>query len=339
MNKNLLLSSYDYILPPNLIATKQINPRDNAKMLVYKKNSDEIIHAHFKDILSFLPKECVVLLNDTKVIKAKINGIKQSGGKVSLLFENFTNPKAYIKGKVKQNSIIKLKENIYAKVINLHDNGLRDIIIYNDKTNQVLNTDEILNFLQTNGQMPLPPYIKREENELDDKTYQSVFAKNLGAIAAPTASLHFTNKLLKEVQEKHIVKFLTLHVGSGTFKSVSCEDIRKFDMHEEFFNLNEEVANIIKSDKKILSVGTTVTRVVEDFIRHERLNGTCKLFLNPINKPQRVDFLLTNFHLPKTTLLMLVASFIGLEKTKKLYEIAINAKYRFFSYGDCMLIL
>ena len=186
------------------------------------------------------------------------------------------------------------------------------------------------------GHVPLPPYIKRDDEKIDEREYQSVFAKKEGAVAAPTASLHFTEELLKKIEKK---AYLTLHVGAGTFKPVEVEDIRKHKMHSEFFEIPKKTAEILDSNEEIVAVGTTVTRTVEYYARTKKLVGECDLFLNPLNPPIRVNRLLTNFHLPKSTLIMLVASFIGREKTLNLYKEAIKSNYRFYSYGDAMLII
>jgi S-adenosylmethionine:tRNA ribosyltransferase-isomerase len=173
----------------------------------------------------------------------------------------------------------------------------------------------------------------------DSIDYQPVFAKNSGAVAAPTASLHFTKELFEKLKMKFPIHYITLHVGAGTFKLVDSKIITKHLMHSEYFDIKDDVIDILKSDKKILAVGTTVTRTIEYYSRVKQKNGECDLFLNPLNKPQRVNYLLTNFHLPKSTLIMLVASFLGVKKTLSLYEEAIKQRYRFYSYGDAMLII
>jgi S-adenosylmethionine:tRNA ribosyltransferase-isomerase len=182
----------------------------------------------------------------------------------------------------------------------------------------------------------LPPYIKRSDEAIDEVEYQSVFAKKEGAVAAPTASLHFTKELLDKISKK---AFLTLHVGAGTFKPVEVEDIREHVMHSEYFEIPPSTAKILDSDEEIVAVGTTAARTIEYYAREKRLKGECDLFLNPLNPPIRVNHLITNFHLPKSTLIMLVASFIGREKTLEIYKEAIKREYRFYSYGDAMLII
>ena len=185
----------------------------------------------------------------------------------------------------------------------------------------------------------MPPYIKRADNKDDESWYQSIFAKNMGAVAAPTASLHFDENMLQELKQKHEHAFITLHVGAGTFKGVESENILEHKMHSEYYEISKSAKAIINSTQKLLAVGTTSTRTVEYFVRSGASSGECDLFLHPLNPPKRVDFLLTNFHLPKSTLIMLVASFLGLEKTLELYKKAVEMKYRFYSYGDGMLII
>lgn len=181
--------------------------------------------------------------------------------------------------------------------------------------------------------------MRKTANQDDEINYQSVFAKNVGSVAAPTASFHFSNDLFKNIKENYDCRYLTLHIGAGTFKPISSENIEKHMMHSEYFSINQKDIELINSNKKILCIGTTSTRTIEYYIREKINQGECDLFLSPFNKPKRVNHLLTNFHLPKSSLIVLVASFIGLEKCLEIYNFAIKNKYRFFSYGDSMLIL
>jgi len=274
------------------------------------------------------------------VIKARIYGRKPSGGKVELLLNSpLQNNRflVYIKGKVKEGLELLFDENLKAKIERLNSDGTRVVKFIKDE--KELSFDELNSILEMIGHIPLPPYISREDNKDDERDYQSLFAKNLGAVAAPTASLHFTKELLKKMQERFDTYYLTLHVGAGTFKPVTVKHIKDHKMHEEIFHIPPSSKEVILSDKPVLAVGTTVTRTIEYFARTKKVSGKSDLFLHPKNPPIRVDHLLTNFHLPKSTLLMLVASFVGVEKTLKLYEEAITKNYRFYSYGDAMLIL
>ncbi|AXH12195.1 S-adenosylmethionine:tRNA ribosyltransferase-isomerase [Halarcobacter bivalviorum] len=336
----LKTSSYDYHLPKELIATKPVYPADSAKLLVYNRQTDTITHTTFKSLMEFLPENLSIFLNDTKVIKARIFGQKQSGGKVELLFNKPLFMDRYlvmIRGKVKVGTKLFFPMDLEAEVLEVNEDGSRIVnFIQKDKKLDFLTLVEILNEI---GHLPLPPYMNREDEEKDNEDYQTLFAKNYGAVAAPTASLHFTEELLEKINNKYKVDYLTLHVGAGTFKPVDSEEILEHPMHSEYFEIGIEAKKALDEAQKVLAVGTTVTRTIEYYARTNKIQGECDLFLNPVNKPIKVDHLLTNFHLPKSTLIMLIASFVGLEKTLEIYEEAIKERYRFYSYGDGMLII
>ncbi|ECQ1390797.1 tRNA preQ1(34) S-adenosylmethionine ribosyltransferase-isomerase QueA [Campylobacter coli] len=340
--KDLLLSSYDYTLPNELIATYPVHPKEDAKLLVFERKNNQIFHTTFKNLQDFLP-DCALFFNDTKVIKARIYGNKSSGGKIELFLHQPCLDSqdslflAQIKGRVKKDEILSFEQNLKVKVIELLDDGLRKVQFF--QNDEVLNTFKLYELLDTIGHIPLPPYIKRSDEKSDLEDYQSIFAKNLGAVAAPTASLHFSENMLENLKKRHEIYHLTLHVGAGTFKSVECENLENHKMHSEFFDIPKKACEAIDSQKKILGVGTTVTRTIEYYARTKQNQGFCDLFLHPHNPPLRQDYLLTNFHLPKSTLIMLVSAFIGRQNCLKLYDIAIKEKYRFYSYGDAMLIL
>ncbi|HEF3584827.1 TPA: tRNA preQ1(34) S-adenosylmethionine ribosyltransferase-isomerase QueA [Campylobacter coli] len=340
--KDLLLSSYDYTLPNELIATYPVHPKEDAKLLVFERKNNQISHTTFKNLQDFLP-DCALFFNDTKVIKARIYGNKSSGGKIELFLHQPCLDSqdslflAQIKGRVKKDEILSFEQNLKAKVIELLDDGLRKVQFF--QNDEVLNTFKLYELLDTIGHVPLPPYIKRSDEKSDLEDYQSIFAKNLGAVAAPTASLHFSENMLENLKKRHEIYHLTLHVGAGTFKSVECENLENHKIHSEFFDIPKKACEVIDSQKKILGVGTTVTRTIEYYARTKQNQGFCDLFLHPHNPPLRQDYLLTNFHLPKSTLIILVSAFIGRQNCLKLYDIAIKEKYRFYSYGDAMLIL
>ena len=340
-NKELFTSSYDFTLPKELIATHPASPRDSAKLLVYDRNTDKITHAVFSDLEKFIPKGCALIFNDTKVIKARLFGKKPSGGKIELLINRALNAhdvNVYIRGKVKVDSEILFDEDLVVRVKELLDDGSRIVNFFIKE--DILRFEEVLPIIDKIGHVPLPPYIQREDNKEDEDEYQSVFAQNAGAVAAPTASLHFTDEQHRRICAKHQHAYVTLHVGSGTFKPVECETITDHPMHSEYYDISDDAKKLLDSDTPILSVGTTSTRTIEFYSRHkDSQRGEANLFLHPNNKPVRVNHLLTNFHLPKSTLLMLVASFVGVEKTQELYRIAIENRYRFYSYGDAMLII
>ncbi len=341
-NNELLTSSYDFTLPSELIATHPASPRDNAKLLVYNRKTNTITHTYFYDFEKFIPKDCALIFNDTKVIKARLYGKKQSGGKIELLINrplDAININVYIKGKVKVDTQIFFDDNLIAIVKTLNDDGSR-VVNFSISNSSTLRFEDLLPIIDKIGHIPLPPYIQREDTQEDASEYQSVFAKEEGAVAAPTASLHFTDTQHKRVCKNHSHAYVTLHVGSGTFKPVEADIITEHPMHSEYYNISDEAKELLDSTIPILSIGTTSTRTIEFYAKHGKVqSGEANLFLHPNNKPIRVNHLLTNFHLPKSTLLMLVASFVGVNKAQKLYAEAIEQKYRFYSYGDAMLII
>ena len=351
MSAELLTKNYDYVLPEGYIATSPVHPRDHAKLLVYDRKTDKITHTTFQHLLDFVPQECDIFLNDTRVIKARIfghkksmsvgkEGIVQGGGKVELLFNKPLDAHhflVYIRGKVQPGTELLFDNALCATVTAVHEDGSR--IVTFRQHEQTLRFEELVLILDEIGHLPLPPYMQREDNKEDETDYQTLFAKNAGAVAAPTASLHFTPALFEALQQRHKTYKITLHVGAGTFKPVEVEHILEHPMHSEYFHIPEASAAVLDSNRPLLAIGTTVTRTIEYYVRTEKKDGECDLFLNPKNPPQRVTHLLTNFHLPKSTLIMLVSAFIGREKTLQLYKEAIEKKYRFFSYGDAMLIL
>jgi len=345
MSAELLTKNYDYELPEGFIATAPVHPRDHAKLLVYDRKTDTVTHTTFQHLLDFVPKECDVFLNDTRVIKARIFGHKkavdnQGGGKVELLFNKPLDAHHYlvlIRGKVKIGTELLFDDDLVATVTGFNDDGSR-IVTFSHHGKEI-RFEELVLVLDDIGHIPLPPYMQREDNEEDERDYQTLFAKNAGAVAAPTASLHFTPELFAALEERHKTHKVTLHVGAGTFKPVEAEEILDHPMHSEYFDIPKASAEALDSQTPLLAIGTTVTRTLEYYVRTKKTQGECDLFLNPSNPPQRVTHLLTNFHLPKSTLIMLVSAFIGREKTLHLYTEAIEKKYRFFSYGDAMLIL
>jgi len=340
MSSELLTKNYDYELPEGFIATTPVHPRDHAKLLVYNRKTDTITHTTFKHLLDFIPKNCDIFLNDTRVIKARIFGKKESGGKVELLFNKPLDAHHYlvlIRGKVKIGTELFFDHDLIATVRKLNEDGSREVTFTHQ--GKAIRFEALVLVLDKIGHIPLPPYMQREDNKEDETDYQTLFAANAGAVAAPTASLHFTPELFTQMEQRHQTHKVTLHVGAGTFKPVEVEKILEHPMHSEYFHISQEAAKVLDSSQPILAIGTTVTRTVEYYVRTGKTEGECDLFLNPHNLPKRVTHLLTNFHLPKSTLIMLVSSFIGREKTLQLYKEAIDKKYRFFSYGDAMLIL
>jgi S-adenosylmethionine:tRNA ribosyltransferase-isomerase len=335
----LKTASYDYELPAELIAKEPVEPADEARLLVYDRKTDTVSHHVFKELPKLLPKKTHIFFNDTKVIKARIFGKKSTGGKIELLLNRPVHKgfNVFIRGKVKEGTKLFFDEGLTAEVVELLPDGSRIVRFF--RYGKELDFTELVSILERIGRVPLPPYIDREAKKEDELHYQPLLAQKPGAVAAPTASLHFTPELLEQVRSLFPTHTLTLHVGAGTFKPVEAKNIFEHKMHSEYYEIPKTSCQVIDSDAQILAVGTTVTRTIEYYARTKKCFGECDLFLHPLNPPKRVNYLLTNFHLPKSTLIMLVASFIGVQKTLEIYKIAVKNRYRFYSYGDAMLIL
>jgi len=343
------LSEFDYELPENLIAQKPASRRTQSKMMVLDKDLKTIEHKHFFDIVDYLDENDVLVLNNTKVFPARLLGHKITGANVEvfLLKEYETRQwEALIKPSKRVNggNIIKISDELYAKTLVRLDGG-KWLVELGYK-------GDIHEILARVGNVPLPPYIERKlDNEslkkLDFKRYQTVFAKHAGSVAAPTAGLHFTKDILKKLKAKGIqVCYVTLNVGLGTFKPVKCENILEHKMDSESFEISKKTAKIIndakETGKKIVAVGTTSVRTLETcFQKHGEIkagkDSSC-LFIYPPYEFKIVDKLITNFHLPKSTLIMLASAFADKDFIFEAYQEAIENKYRFYSYGDCMLI-
>ncbi|PAF48722.1 tRNA preQ1(34) S-adenosylmethionine ribosyltransferase-isomerase QueA [Helicobacter sp. 12S02232-10] len=346
MENDFVLQSYDYALPKELIATYPASPKESAKLLVYDRKRDKVTHSDFYHIFDFIPKEALIVLNDTKVIKARIYGHKESGGGIEILFhcQSFENRfLVQIKGRIKEGSKIILEEGYECIVEEMFDEGYRGVAFFRE--GKRLDLGQTLDMLEKFGHVPIPPYIKRTDEELDLVEYQSVFAKNYGSIAAPTASLHFSLSSMERLKKDFSYCFLTLHIGAGTFAGVEAADIREHKIHTESLLIPVQAMEKIDQANEILCVGTTALRSIEYYKRLKNvdrkndLHTECDIFLHPGNPVLYANHLLTNFHLPKSSLIMLVASMTGLKKCRELYEIAIKKSYRFYSYGDGMLIL
>lgn len=343
------LSDYDYSLPKELIAQKPVSNRDRCRLLVLNKNSGEIVHTAFANIINYLGKRDLLVINDTKVIPARLLGKKATGGRVEVLLLHFDSTQAgaevfeteaLLKASraPKPGQFIYFADKLKAEVLG-YDEGKVKLRFFSHGPFR----DVLLEL----GHVPLPPYIKREDKPEDKNTYQTVYASKEGAVAAPTAGLHFTPQLLKALQEKgtEIVR-LTLHVGYGTFMPVKVEDIRKHKMHGEYYEVSEEAARklntAVKSGKRVIAVGTTTTRLLEYLMtQYGEIHpgrGICDIFIYPGYKFKIVQALITNFHLPKSTLIMLVSAFAGRELILKAYKEAVEKRYRFYSYGDAMFI-
>jgi S-adenosylmethionine:tRNA ribosyltransferase-isomerase len=324
---SFLTTDYDYTLPPELIASHPAPVRDQARMMVLDRKKRSITHHSFRDIPEFVGPQDLLVLNNTKVIPARIRFDKR---KAELLLLEQLDAKTW-RCLVRPGHRFREGRQFSAGLVS------GSVLKVEPSGERVIEFDTPIDFSQV-GEMPLPPYIHREAEPEDAERYQTVFAAKPGAVAAPTAGLHFTPELLAVLP--HV--FITLRVGIGTFLPVKTEDIREHHMHEEWFEIEKETAERIATAKKVLAVGTTTVRTLETvMVRNQRICpglGTTDIFIYPPFEFRRVDSLLTNFHLPKSTLLMLVAAFAGREFVLEAYREAVASKYRFFSYGDCMLI-
>lgn len=339
------LEEFNYDLPERLIAQTPLEDRASSKLLVFNNNTGTIEHHSFKEIVNYLEEGDTLVLNDTKVLPARLIGIKSdTKAVIEVLLLNNTKENVWEcltkpAKRVKLGTIISFGEGtLLAKCIEIKENGLRVFtLIYEGILYEIL---------EKLGTMPLPPYI--HEKLTDQGRYQTVYAKNLGSSAAPTAGLHFTSELLKEVDEKGVnIAYLTLHVGLGTFRPVVVENIKEHVMHSEYYDLSEDCVKKINSSidngKKVIAVGTTTVRVLETVAnKYERLQkdtGLTNIFIYPGYEFKVVKNLITNFHLPKSTLLMLVSALTSKKSMLNVYDQAIKNEYRFFSFGDAMLIL
>lgn len=340
----LKTDSYDFYLPEELIAQKPAEKRDMSRLLVYNKKDKSIEHKIFHDIVDYLKPGDVLVVNNTKVIPARLYGVKrETNAKMEILLLkrlNLTDWEVLIKpGKrAKIGSIIDISPELSLTVVSDTDFGGK---IVSFKFNGVFE-----NILDKVGVMPLPPYIKAQPNKFKER-YNTVYAKVDGSAAAPTAGLHFTPELLEQIKAKGvIITNVLLHVGLGTFRPVGENDILKHEMHTEYYEVTEETAEIINKAKKegrrVIAVGTTSVRTLESAVNEKdelvAQHNTTSIFIYPGYKFKIVDAIITNFHLPKSTLIMLVSAFIGRDETIRMYEEAVKEKYHFFSFGDATFL-
>ena len=335
---------FDYYLPEELIAQTPLEKRDNSKLMILDRKNGEIKHEVFHNIINYLNKGDVLVLNDTKVMPARLIGEKEDTKAVIevLLLKNIKDNTWEVLVKpakrIKVGTVVTFGNGELKATCNkIGEEGIREVTFsYNGIFYEIL--DKL-------GVMPLPPYIK--EKLQDKNRYQTVYAKNIGSSAAPTAGLHFTKELLKEIENKGIkICYITLHVGLGTFRPVNVEDVTKHKMHSEFYQMSEEVANTLNKAKenkqRIIAVGTTSTRTLETIMtkygKFVKTSGWTDIFIYPGYNFKAIDAQITNFHLPKSTLIMLVSAFSTKEIILKAYEEAVKNKYRFFSFGDSMFI-
>lgn len=336
------LSTYDYYLPENLIAQTPLEKRDESRLLVFDRKTKDIYHRQFKDITSFLKKGDVLVVNNTRVLPARLLGKKDTGASVEILLlkrRNMTDWEVLLKPakRIKIGTVLTISDELKCELLEVLDDGNRVVRFIFDGV-----FEDILDRV---GSMPLPHYI--HEKLKDKERYQTVYNKVEGSAAAPTAGLHFTNELLQKIRDMGVeILELTLDVGLGTFRPCKEDDITKHVMHTEHYRLSQEVADKINKAKienrRVIAVGTTSVRTLETVAQKgmplEASEGDTSIFIYPPYKFKVVDALITNFHLPKSTLIMLVSAFAGYENTMNIYETAVENQYRFFSFGDAMFI-
>ena len=337
-------SDFYYELPEELIAQTPLEKRDFSRLLVLNKNNGNLEHKHFYDVLDYFNKGDCLVLNDTRVLPARIYGVRKDTDatvEFVLLKQKATNIWECLAGpgkKAKESYEFTFSDRLSATVKEVLPDGNRILEFYPK--------GEFFECLDEVGQMPLPPYIKEKLN--DKERYQTVYSRELGSAAAPTAGLHFTDEILSKLKEKGVnIAYVTLHVGLGTFRPVKVEDVTEHKMHTEAYSVSKETADIIRETKKnggrVICVGTTSCRTVESVYKKygeiRECSGDTDIFIYPGYEFKCMDSLITNFHLPESTLIMLVSAFAGYENVMNAYKIAVEEKYRFFSFGDAMLIL
>ena len=341
-NPDLLTASYDYDFDESLIAKRPASPRDHSRLLVYHEETGVIEHRIFKELPELLNSGDQIVFNQSKVYPCRLLAQKSSGGKAELFLLSLESKSSQYPVMIRSNG----KKHIGDKYLL----GEFEFEIVSKGEEGVfwgrfsIDDSKLLDTLEKQGQVPIPPYIREgRADEKDKSDYQTIYAKESGSVAAPTAGLHFTSKVFSHLEQKGIDKaFVTLHVGMGTFKPVQTENILEHQMHSEIYQVDQENLEKIKTAKRRIAVGTTSLRVLESIYDNgdfSKSAGETNIFLYPGVEVKSISGLLTNFHLPKSTLLMLVSSLIGREKTLELYKIAVAHKYRFYSYGDAMLIL
>lgn len=345
-----LISDYNYRLPEELIAQKPVYPRDHSQMLVLNKKRDQIGHRSFLDFPQMLENDSVLVVNNSKVIPARLPGQRVSGGKIEALLikeesEGLWHCKLKNLNPVKIGETLWFCEKAIEGVLIIKNSDGTCLIQFAEKKN-------LFQLLEQHGYAPIPPYIRKarrdhhEERSDDLTTYQTVFAQQYGAVAAPTAGLHFSEEIIKAIEARGIkIYSITLHVGLGTFEPIRVNDIRQHKMHREYYEISKSVALELteakKEGKKIVAIGTTTARTLESaWIGGHLPSGisSTDIFIYPPYRFKMVDQLLTNFHLPESSLMMLVSAFAGKDRIMEAYQEAIKAKYRFYSYGDCMFI-
>jgi len=338
------LSDFNYDLPPDLIAQHPLANRTDSRLLEVRPSglgAAQLIDRQFKAILDLIKPGDLLVFNDTKVIPARLHGKKETGGNVELLIERISGDKqAWVQ--IRASKVPKT-----GSIVHVYNQAGEtfpvEMIGYDGRFYEVRFPENVFTLLERFGELPLPPYIEHQPDGEDAQRYQTVLAKNPGAVAAPTAGLHFDEAILKQLSDLGIQRAtVTLHVGAGTFTPVREEDLSKHKMHHEWFSIPEETLLVIEETHskggRVIAVGTTSLRALESQALTQKTRGETNLFITPGFQFKTVDCLLTNFHLPKSTLLMLVSAFAGMDNIRAAYQHAIQEKYRFFSYGDAMFL-
>lgn len=346
------VADFDFSLPEDLIAKKPCRERDNSRLLVLRRDGG-IEHRRFHDLPEYLNQGDMLLMNNTKVFPARLTGFKPTGGKIEILLVK----------EITQNTWEILSRERYTGEISISED--LSVEIFDGKTARLISSGDPMEILWRDGDMPLPPYIKRNPEAMDKEWYQTVYAEKEGSIAAPTAGLHFTNELIDKIKDKGVmVRYLTLHIGTGTFRPIKAEEVEEHSMDPEYFEidtgLTSEIRKVKDSGRRLIAVGTTTTRAIEGYmsgvykdcglskskiinqksqINNGSLHGYTDIFIYPGYKFKAVDSLITNFHLPRSTPLMLASALCGFKILMDAYNEAISYGYRFFSYGDAMLII
>jgi len=338
------LSDFNYDLPPELIAQHPLANRTDSRLLelnIEGGNVAQLIDRQFPDILKLMKSGDLLVFNDTKVIPARLHGKKETGGNVELLIERISGDKqAWVQ--IRASKVPKT-----GSIVHVHNQAGEtfpvEMIGCDGRFYEVRFPENVFGLLERFGELPLPPYIEHQPDQEDANRYQTVVAKKPGAVAAPTAGLHFDQAILKQLSELGVKQAaVTLHVGAGTFTPVREEDLSKHKMHYEWFSIPTETLDAIEATQqaggRVIAVGTTSLRALESQAKTQQTSGETNLFITPVYTFKTVDCLLTNFHLPKSTLLMLVGAFAGVDNIRNAYQHAIQNKYRFFSYGDAMFL-
>lgn len=335
------LSDFDYNLPEDLIATEPAQPRDHSRLLVVDRKTGELSHKHFYDLPEFLQHGDLLVLNNTKVFPARLFGKRTPEGREFeiVLLQRLSLSKWTCL--VRPGKKIKARTQIFFENGNAHITRLEDLSFEIEFEESV--AKDFFHWIERVGKMPLPPYIKRAAEEKDLSTYQTVFAEHVGSVAAPTAGLHFTQDLLKKIKAKGVeVREVTLHVGYGTFSPIQTDQIEDHKMHSEEYEVPADLPALIektkRDGKRVIPVGTTALRTLESF-QTMGLKGSTNIFITPGYSWKVMDSLITNFHIPKSSLFVLVCAILGMDKAKEVYLSAVQNRYRFYSYGDAMLVL